>query len=64
MNDQAKFPRHDTGALRKRKARENETPEQQKVLFFHFFSLIIVNIIFLTSRFGFIFREDSKWNVR
>ena len=31
MNDQAKFPRHDTGALRKRKARENETPEQQKV---------------------------------
>jgi len=28
MNDQAKFPRHDTGALRKQKARENETPEQ------------------------------------
>jgi hypothetical protein len=31
MNDQAKFPRHDNGALRKRKARENETPEQRKV---------------------------------
>ena len=46
------------------KSQRNETPEQRKVLFFHFFSLIIVNIIFLISRFGFIFREDSKWNVR
>jgi hypothetical protein len=31
MNDQAKFLRHDTGALQKRKARENEIPEQRKM---------------------------------
>jgi len=30
MNDQAKFSRHDTGAFRKRKTKENETPEQRK----------------------------------
>ena len=41
MNDQAKFPRHDTGALQKQKARENETPEQRIGFVIGYFILFI-----------------------